>query len=136
VGRARIDLARRCSELPHLVLVRRENRHPVTRTFLEIALVVAFAASGFGASGRWDASRAEADAERDFVARHLQFYWHGTRASYPVGVPREHFELARRYPHRDAGIGCSVDDSALRARQKRFAERYNAKMLSLVLQKR
>lgn len=107
----------------------------MTRTFLKISLVVAFAASGLGASGRWDASHAEIDAKRDFVAHRVQFYWHGTRGSYPVGVPQEHFELARRYPHGDAGIGCAVDDSALRARQKRFAERYNAKMLSLVLQK-
>jgi hypothetical protein len=105
-------------------------------TFLGIAFAVAFAASGFAASSRWDASLAESDAERDFAARRVQFYWHGTRGSYPVGVPQEHLELARRYPHRDAGIGCIVDDSALRARQKRFAERYNAKMLSFVLRKR
>jgi hypothetical protein len=107
----------------------------MTRTLLSIAVVVAFAASGLGASGRWDLSHAEADAERDFVARRIQFYWHGTRGSYPVGVPQEHFDLARSYPHVDAGIGCVVDDSALRARQKRFAERYNAKMLTFVLHK-
>jgi hypothetical protein len=105
-------------------------------TVLSIAFAVAFAGSGLAASSRWAASHAEADATRDFLAHRVQFYWHGTRGSYPIGVPREHFELARRYPHRDAGIGCIVDDSALRAQQKRFAERYNAKMLSFVLQKR
>ena len=104
----------------------------MTHTLLSIALIVVSTTGGL-ASDRWDTSHAEADAERDFVAHRVQFYWHGTRGSYPVGVPQEHLELARRYPHRDGGIGCNVTDSALRARQKRFAERYNAKMLSFVL---
>jgi len=89
-----------------------------------------------GAPRTWDASQAASEAQRDFLAHRVQFYWHGTRGSYPVGVAPEHLALARTFPHRDAGIGCIVDDSTLRARQKRFAERYNAKMLSFVLKSR
>jgi hypothetical protein len=95
-----------------------------------------FSGVGVAAPRPWDATTAASEAERDFAAHRVQFYWNGTRGSYPVGVPPEHFALARKYRLRDAGIGCIVEDSGLRARQKRFAERYNSKMLSFLLQNR
>ena len=107
------------------------------RALLSIGCLMFIAGSIAVAAPRsWDASAAAGEAQRDFSARRVQFYWHGGRGSYPVGVPHEHLELARRYPKQDAGVGCIVDDLSLRVRQKRFAERYNAKMLSFVLQKR
>ena len=120
-----------------LWLVRRESAHLMKRSFLGITcLFLTLSAVAVAAPRSWDAASAASEAERDFAARRVQFYWHGTRGSYPVGVPEEHFQLARRYPQRDAGVGCIVEDAALRARQKGFAERYNAKMLSFILQKR
>ncbi len=101
-----------------------------------VCLFFSFADMAVGAPRGWDASQAASEAQRDFLAHRVQFYWHGTRGSYPVGVAPKHLALARTFPRRDAGIGCIVDDWALRARQKRFAERYNAKMLSFVLKSR
>jgi hypothetical protein len=42
------------------------------------------------------------EAEQDIRTGHIKFYRAGSIASSPVGVP---FELARKYPKANAGIG-------------------------------
>jgi hypothetical protein len=81
----------------------------------------------------WDPARATAEADHDIRTGHIKFYWAGTEAAEPVGVPRAYYHVSERYPHGDAGIGCIVLDQEFRKKQAEYARRYNAKMLTYVL---
>jgi len=72
------------------------------------------------------------EAEQDIRAGHIKFYWAGSIASRPVGVP---FEVAKNYPKANAGIGCVTNDIPLRERQEEYARRYNEKIYAYILQK-
>jgi hypothetical protein len=81
----------------------------------------------------WNPADAVKEAEQDIRAGHIKFYWAGSIASRPVGVP---FEVAKNYPKANAGIGCVTNDIPLRERQEEYARRYNEKMFAYVSQKR
>jgi glyoxylase-like metal-dependent hydrolase (beta-lactamase superfamily II) len=55
------------------------------------------------------------EAEQDIRTGHIKFYWAGSIASRPVGVP---IELAKEYPQANAGNGCITNDIPLRERQQ------------------
>src|SRR5206468_12615145 len=80
----------------------------------------------------WNPTDAAKEAEQDIRSGHIKFYWAGSIASRPVGVP---FEIAKKYPKANAGIGCVTNDVPLRERQEEYARRYNEKMLAYVSQK-
>jgi hypothetical protein len=96
--------------------------------FLLFAAVVATAKPK-----EWSEQEAIAEAHHDFRTHHIKFYWHGTIASMPVGIPAQYTDLVRRYPHADGGIGCIVRDHEFRERQGQYSETYNKLMLSLLL---
>ena len=77
----------------------------------------------------WNPAEAAKDAEKDIKAQHIQFYWSGSIAVYPVGVP---FEFAKQYPRADAGVGCVTNDIPLREKQEKYARLYNEKMYEFV----
>src|SRR5438876_9061510 len=81
----------------------------------------------------WNPADAVKEAEQDIRAGNIKFYWAGSIASRPVGVP---FELAKNYPKANAGVGCVINDIPLRERQEEYARRYNEKMFAHVSQKR
>jgi len=83
----------------------------------------------------WSEREAIAEAQQDIRMHKIKFYWHGGYASMPVGLPPKYAHIADRYPHADGGIGCIVEDRALRERQRNYSETYNKLMLSYVLQK-
>ncbi len=70
--------------------------------------------------------------EQDIRSGHIKFYWAGSIASRPVGVP---IEVAKKYPQANAGIGCVTNDIPLRERQEEYARRYNEKMYAYITQK-
>jgi hypothetical protein len=80
----------------------------------------------------WNPADAVKEAEQDIRTGHIKFYWSGSIASRPVGVP---IEVAKKYPQANAGIGCVTNDIPLRERQEEYARRYNAKILSYITQK-
>jgi len=80
----------------------------------------------------WNPADAVKEAEQDIRSGHIKFYWSGSIASMPVGVP---IEVARKYPKADAGIGCVTNDIPLRERQEEYARRYNEKMYACISQK-
>src|SRR5256885_17219533 len=80
----------------------------------------------------WNPANAVKEAEQDIRTRHIKFYWAGSIASRPVGVP---IEVAKKYPQANAGIGCVTNDIPLRERQEEYARRYNEKMFAYVSQK-
>ena len=80
----------------------------------------------------WNPADAAKEAEQDIRSRHIKFYWAGSIASRPVGVP---FEVAKNYPKANAGIGCVTNDIPLRERQEEYARRYNEKVYAYVSQK-
>jgi len=80
----------------------------------------------------WNPADAEKEAEQDIRAGNIKFYWAGSIASIPVGVP---FEVAKNYPKVNAGIGCVTNDIPLRERQEEYARRYNKKIYAYVTQK-
>ena len=80
----------------------------------------------------WNPADAVKEAEQDIRAGHIKFYWAGSIASRPVGVP---FEVAKNYPKANAGIGCVTNDIPLRERQEEYARRYNEKIYAYVTQK-
>jgi hypothetical protein len=86
-------------------------------------------ASGFAAEANWNPAEASNDAEKDIKAQHIQFYWSGSIAVFPVGVP---FEFAKQYPRADAGVGCVTNDIPLREKQEKYARLYNEKMYDFV----
>jgi hypothetical protein len=67
------------------------------------------------------------DAEKDINAKHVQSYWSGSIAVFPVGVP---IEFAKRYPRADAGVGCVMNDIPLREKQAKYARLYNEKIMT------
>ena len=80
----------------------------------------------------WNPADAVKEAEQDIRTGHIKFYWAGSIASRPVGVP---IEVAKKYPQANAGIGCVTNDIPLRERQEEYARRYNEKMFAYVSQK-
>jgi len=80
----------------------------------------------------WNPTDAVKEAEQDIRSGQIKFYWAGSIASRPVGVP---IEVAKRYPQANAGIGCVTNDIPLRERQEEYARRYNEKMFAYVSQK-
>jgi hypothetical protein len=96
-----------------------------------LALVVV-AGCGVAAEPTWNPADAVKEAEQDIRSGHIKFYWSGSIASMPVGVP---IEVAKKYPKADAGIGCVTNDIPLRERQEEYARRYNEKIYAYVTQK-
>jgi len=80
----------------------------------------------------WNPADALKEAEQDIRTGHIKFYWSGSVASMPVGVPSE---VAKKYPKADAGIACVTNDIPLRERQEEYARRYNEEMFAYVSQK-
>ena len=97
-------------------------------------LALAFVAGlCLAAEPSWNPADAVKEAEQDIRTGHIKFYWSGSIASMPVGVP---IEVAKKYPKADAGIGCVTNDIPLRERQEAYARRYNEKMYAYITQKR
>ena len=86
----------------------------------------------FAADPIWNPADAVKEAEQDIRSGHIKFYWAGSVAVGPVGVP---MEVAKKYPRADAGVGCVTNDIPLRERQEEYARRYNAKIYAYVTQK-
>lgn len=86
-----------------------------------------------GADPTWNPADAVKEAEQDIRSGHIKFYWSGSIASMPVGVP---IEVAKKYPKADAGNGCVTNDIPLRERQQEYARRYNEKIYAYITQKR
>jgi len=80
----------------------------------------------------WNPADAAKEAEQDIRTAHIKFYWSGSIASMPVGVP---IEVAKKYPKANAGVGCVTNDIPLRERQEEYARRYNAKIFAYISQK-
>ena len=97
-----------------------------------ILSLVLMAVCCLGAEPTWNPADAVKEAEQDIRSGHIKFYWAGSIASRPVGVP---FEVAKNYPKADAGNGCVTNDMPLRERQEEYARRYNEKMFAYVSQK-
>ena len=81
----------------------------------------------------WNPADAVKEAEQDIRSGHIKFYWAGSVGVRPVGVP---FEVAKKYPRADAGVGCVTNDIPLRERQEEYARRYNEKIYAYITQKR
>jgi hypothetical protein len=77
----------------------------------------------------WNPADAVKEAEQDIRSGHIKFYWAGSIASRPVGVP---IEVAKNYPKANAGIGCVTNDIPLRERQEEYARRYNEKIYAYI----
>jgi hypothetical protein len=100
---------------------------------IECILILALAAACcVAAEPTWNPADAAKEAEQDIRSGHIKFYWAGSIASRPVGVP---FEVAKNYPKANAGIGCVTNDIPLRERQEEYARRYNEKIYAYILQK-
>jgi hypothetical protein len=96
-------------------------------------LALAFVASVcVAADPTWNPADAVKEAEQDIRSGHVKFYWSGSIASFPPGVP---LEVAKKYPQANAGIGCVTNDIPLRERQQEYARRYNEKMFAYISQK-
>ena len=80
----------------------------------------------------WNPADAVKEAEQDIRAGNIKFYWAGSVGVRPVGVP---FEVAKKYPRADAGVGCVTNDIPLRERQEEYARRYNEKIYAYISQK-
>ena len=97
-------------------------------------LVLALAAGlCIAAEPTWNPADAAKEAEQDIRTGHIKFYWSGSIASMPVGVP---IEVAKKYPQANAGIGCVTNDIPLRERQQEYARRYNEKIYAYISHKR
>ena len=96
-------------------------------------LALAFAAGlCIAADPSWNPADAVKGAEQDIRSGHIKFYWSGSIASMPVGVP---FDVAKKYPKADAGNGCVTNDIPLRERQQEYARRYNERGYAYISQK-
>ena len=96
-------------------------------------LALAFVADCcMGAEPTWNPADAVKEAEQDIRSGNIKFYWAGSIAVRPVGVP---FEVAKKYPRADAGVGCVTNDIPLRERQEEYARRYNEKIYAYITQK-
>jgi len=100
---------------------------------LRLLLLVLVAAFCTAADPTWNPADAVKEAEQDIRSGNIKFYWAGSIASRPVGVP---FEVAKNYPKANAGIGCVTNDIPLRERQEEYARRYNEKIYAYITQKR
>ena len=80
----------------------------------------------------WNPADAVKEAEQDIRSGHIKFYWAGSIASRPVGVP---FEVAKNYPQANAGVGCVTNDISFRQRQEEYARRYNEKIFAYISHK-
>jgi len=100
---------------------------------LRIFVFASIAGLCIAADPSWNPADAVKEAEQDIRSGHIKFYWSGSIASMPVGVP---IEVAKKYPKADAGIGCVTNDIPLRERQEEYARRYNEKMYAYISQKR
>jgi hypothetical protein len=96
---------------------------------LLVTLYLIATAMGFAAGPSWNPAEASKDAEKDIKASKIQFFWSGSIAVFPVGVP---FEFAKQYPRADAGVGCVTNDIPLREKQEKYARAYNEKMYDFV----
>ena len=99
---------------------------------MKILCILIFALVGgycVAAEPTWNPADAVKEAEQDIRAGHIKFYWSGSIASMPVGVP---IEVAKQYPKADAGVGCVTNDIPLRKRQEEYARRYNEKIFAYV----
>ena len=99
------------------------------------AFVLLWTSSMSAKPKEWSEHEAIAEAQHDIRAHKVKFYWHGGDASMAVGLPAKYAHIADKYPHADGGIGCIVEDRALRERQRNYSETYNKLMLSYLLQK-
>ena len=99
---------------------------------LRILALALAAGSCIAAEPTWNPDNAVKEAEQDIRSGHIKFYWAGSIAVRPIGVP---FEVAKKYPRADAGVGCVTSDIPLRERQEEYARRYNEKMFAYVSQK-
>ena len=99
---------------------------------LRILALALAAGSCFAAEPTWNPDNAVKEAEQDIRSGHIKFYWAGSIAVRPVGVS---FEVAKKYPRADAGVGCVTSDIPLRERQEEYAPRCNEKMFAYVSQK-
>jgi len=102
---------------------------------MKILRILAFASVaglGIAADPNWNPADAVKEAEQDIRNGTIKFYWSGSIASMPVGVP---IEVAKKYPKANAGIGCVTNDIPLRERQEEYARRYNEKMYAYITQK-
>jgi hypothetical protein len=97
-----------------------------------IFAVVFIAGCCVAAERIWNPADAVKEAEQDIRTGHIKFYWSGSIAVRPVGVP---FEPAKKYPRADAGVGCVTNDVPLRERQEEYARRYNEKIYAYITQK-
>jgi hypothetical protein len=99
-----------------------------------LSILGVFLLAGYciAAEPTWNPADAVKEAEQDIRSGHIKFYWSGSIASMPVGVP---IDVAKKYPKADAGIGCVTNDIPLRKRQEEYARRYNEKMFAYVSQK-
>jgi hypothetical protein len=98
-------------------------------SILALALAAGFCSA---ADPNWNPDNAVKEAEQDIRSGHIKFYWAGSIASRPVGVP---IEVAKTYPKASAGIGCVTNDIPLRERQEEYARRYNEKIYAYIKQK-
>ena len=73
------------------------------KIFCSIALLLV---TGYciAADPTWNPADAVKEAEQDIRSGHIKFYWSGSIASMPVGVP---FDVAKKYPKADAGMAAS-----------------------------
>jgi hypothetical protein len=99
---------------------------------LRIGALAVAAGLCIAADPTWNPDNAAKEAEQDIRSGHIKFYWSGSIASMPVGVP---FDVAKKYPKADAGNGCITNDIPLRERQQEYARRYNEKMFAYITQK-
>ena len=96
---------------------------------LLVVIGLAAASVSLAAEPSWNPADAAKDVEKDIKAQHIQFYWSGSIAVMPVGVP---FEFAKQYPRADAGVGCVTNDIPLQEKQEKYARAYNEKMYDFV----
>src|SRR5947207_9724429 len=99
---------------------------------LRILGIFLVAACCVAAEPTWNPTDAVKEAEQDIRTGHIKFYWSGSIASTPVGVP---IEVAKKYPRVNAGVGCVTNDIPLRERQEEYARRYNAKIFAYMTHK-
>ena len=101
----------------------------MTRLLIAAGLIAVVSVCFAAEQPSWNPADAAKDAEKDIKAQHIQFYWSGSIAVFPVGVP---FEFAKQYPRADAGVGCVTNDIPLREKQEKYARAYNEKMYDFV----
>ncbi|HEY4758210.1 MAG TPA: hypothetical protein VIH43_06605 [Chthoniobacterales bacterium] len=99
---------------------------------LRVLPLLLLTARCIAAEPTWNPADAVKEAEQDIRAGNIKFYWAGSIASRPVGVP---FEVAKNYPKANAGVGCVSNDIPFRERQEEYARRYNEKMFAYISHK-